>query len=91
MGKRRTNAEIGRIVRARIDGIGALEAASEEEITKLFNAEFSFHYDLFLPGLQLLGYPIPLSGHSTPFRREVLEDIGAMRLCRTCQQFRAHR
>ncbi|MDB4977892.1 MAG: hypothetical protein JWM56_78 [Candidatus Peribacteria bacterium] len=45
-------------------------------ITKLFNAEFSFYYDLFLPGLQKLGYPLPLSGHSTHFRRQVLADIG---------------
>ena len=46
-------------------------------ITKLFNAEFSFHFDLFLPGLQKLGFPIPLSGHSTHFRRVALEEIGA--------------
>ncbi|MBX4205460.1 MAG: glycosyltransferase, partial [Candidatus Doudnabacteria bacterium] len=46
-------------------------------ITKLFNAEFSFHFDLFLPGLQKLGFPIPLSGHSTHFRRSALEEIGA--------------
>lgn len=46
-------------------------------ITKLFNAEFSFHFDLFLPGLQKLGYPIPLSGHSTHFRYSALLDIGA--------------
>ncbi len=51
--------------------------ADQNWITKLFNAEFSFHYDLFLPGIQKLGYVIPLSGHSTHFRREVLEDIGA--------------
>lgn len=44
-------------------------------ITKLFNAEFSFYYDLFMPGLQKLGYALPLSGHSTHFRRYVLEDI----------------
>lgn len=37
-------------------------------ITRLFNAEFSFYYDWFLPGLQRLGFPIPLSGHSTHFR-----------------------
>ncbi len=46
-------------------------------ITKLFNAEFSFHYDFFLPGLQKLGFPIPLSGHSTHFRTEILRKVGA--------------
>lgn len=50
---------------------------NENVITRLFNAEFSFYYDLFLPGLTRLGVPIPLSGHSTHFRRKVIEDIGA--------------
>lgn len=46
-------------------------------ITRWFNAEFSFHYDMFLPGLQDLNYPIPLSGHSTHFRTNVVKTIGA--------------
>lgn len=46
-------------------------------ITKLFNAEFSFYYDLFLPGLSALGFPLSLSGHSTHFRKEVISRIGA--------------
>jgi glycosyltransferase XagB len=46
-------------------------------ITRLFNTEFSFYYDLFLPGLQKLGYPIPLSGHSTHFRTEAIRAVGA--------------
>ena len=50
---------------------------NENIITRLFNAEFSFYYDLFLPGLTQLGFPVPLSGHSTHFRRQVIEDIGA--------------
>lgn len=51
--------------------------ASQNWITKLFNTEFSFYYDLLLPGLQKIGSPLPLSGHSTHFRRELLERIGA--------------
>lgn len=51
--------------------------AGHNVITKLFNAEFSFYYDLFLPGLQKLGYPIPLSGHSTFFRKSALTEVGA--------------
>lgn len=46
-------------------------------LTRLFNIEFSFHYDLFLPGLQKLNFPIPLSGHSTHFRLNHLKKIGA--------------
>jgi len=46
-------------------------------LTKWFNAEFSFHYDMFLPGLQSLNYPIPLSGHSTHFRKKIVDKIGA--------------
>lgn len=51
--------------------------ANQNIITKLFNAEFSFYYDLFLPGLQKFNYPIPLSGHSAHFRKKILEKIGA--------------
>ncbi|MEK7218961.1 MAG: glycosyltransferase family 2 protein, partial [Patescibacteria group bacterium] len=51
--------------------------AYQNWVTKLFNAEFTFHYDLFLPGLQHLGFPLPLSGHSTHFRTSALADIGA--------------
>jgi cellulose synthase/poly-beta-1,6-N-acetylglucosamine synthase-like glycosyltransferase len=45
-------------------------------LTSLFNAEFSFYYDFFLPGLQTLGYPIPLSGHSTHFRTSLIRKVG---------------
>ena len=51
--------------------------AYENWVTKLFNAEFSFYYDLFLPGLQKLGIPLPLSGHSSLYRTEVIREIGA--------------
>lgn len=51
--------------------------ASQNILTRLFNAEFSFYYDLFLPGLQQLDYPIPLSGHSTHFRTSAIRSIGA--------------
>src|SRR6185436_17044192 len=50
--------------------------ARQSFITRLFNTEFSFHYDLFLPGLEKMGYPIPLSGHSTHFRKETLIRVG---------------
>jgi cellulose synthase/poly-beta-1,6-N-acetylglucosamine synthase-like glycosyltransferase len=51
--------------------------ANQNWLTRLFNAEFSFHYDLFLPGLQHKDYALPLSGHSTHFRSNVLAKVGA--------------
>ncbi|HYC79561.1 MAG TPA: glycosyltransferase [Candidatus Binatia bacterium] len=45
-------------------------------ITRLFNEEFSFHFDMMLPGLQKMGYPLPLAGHSVIFRTEVLREVG---------------
>lgn len=68
----KNNPDIG-CLQTRLDHYNSHENA----MTKLFNAEFSFYYDLFLPGLTELGFPVPLSGHSTIFRRQVLEDIGA--------------
>jgi len=50
--------------------------AGQNTLTKLFNAEFSYYFDLFLPGLQKLGFPVPLSGHSTHFRTDMLKKIG---------------
>src|SRR3989344_4943722 len=44
--------------------VGALQVrldhynADQNILTRLFNAEFAFYYDLFLPGLQRLGFPI---------------------------------
>lgn len=46
-------------------------------LTRLFNMEFSFYYDYFLPGLQKLGFPLPLSGHSTHFRTDIVRKVGA--------------
>jgi len=46
-------------------------------ITKLFSSEFSYYYDLFLPGLQKLNIPIPLSGHSVFFRTSAIKMVGA--------------
>ncbi len=45
-------------------------------ITKLYDAEFGFFYDYFLPGIVSMNVPLPISGHSTYFRREVIEKVG---------------
>jgi cellulose synthase/poly-beta-1,6-N-acetylglucosamine synthase-like glycosyltransferase len=68
----RTHADVA-CLQTRLDHYNAYQ----NWVTKLFNAEFTFHYDLFLPGLQHLGFPLPLSGHSTHFRTTALEEIGA--------------
>jgi cellulose synthase/poly-beta-1,6-N-acetylglucosamine synthase-like glycosyltransferase len=68
----RKNPDIG-CLQTRLDHYNS----HENVITRLFNAEFSFYYDMFLPGLTALGFPIPLSGHSTIFRRQVIEQVGA--------------
>ena len=40
-------------------------------LTRLFTIEFTFHYDMFLPGLAHFMFPVPLSGHSTHFPRDI--------------------
>lgn len=49
--------------------------AEQNLLTRFFNIEFNFYYDLFLPGLQHFGFPIPLSGHSTHFRKKALKRV----------------
>lgn len=46
-------------------------------LTRLYTAEFSYFYHYFMPGLVRSDFPIPISGHSTYFRREVVERVGA--------------
>jgi|GEM_PF-1164338 len=46
-------------------------------ITQMFNGEFSFFYEFYFPGLVRMGVPLPMSGHSTYFRRAVIEKVGA--------------
>jgi cellulose synthase/poly-beta-1,6-N-acetylglucosamine synthase-like glycosyltransferase len=50
--------------------------ASENALTRLFNMEFASYYDMFLPGLQNLGLPIPFSGHSVHMRASAVRKIG---------------
>jgi cellulose synthase/poly-beta-1,6-N-acetylglucosamine synthase-like glycosyltransferase len=51
--------------------------ANENWITRLYTAEFAYFYHFFLPGLVASRYPMPISGHSTYFRRQVIEKVGA--------------
>jgi cellulose synthase/poly-beta-1,6-N-acetylglucosamine synthase-like glycosyltransferase len=49
---------------------------SQNLLTRLFTAEYSMWFDLFLPGLQALRVPIPLGGTSNHFRMDVLRNLG---------------
>jgi glycosyltransferase XagB len=46
-------------------------------LTRWFTAEYSQWFDLFLPGLDALGGPIPLGGTSNHFRASALLELGA--------------
>jgi cellulose synthase/poly-beta-1,6-N-acetylglucosamine synthase-like glycosyltransferase len=46
-------------------------------LTRFFTAEYSMWFDLFLPGLFIVGAPIPLGGTSNHFKRDALEQLGA--------------
>ncbi|MBI4770319.1 MAG: glycosyltransferase [Chloroflexi bacterium] len=45
-------------------------------LTRLFTLEYSFWFDLFLPGLSVTGAPIPLGGTSNHFKAQPLRKIG---------------
>ncbi len=46
-------------------------------LTRWFTTEYSMWFDLFLPGLDASGAPVPLGGTSNHFRRRLLEELGA--------------
>ncbi|GCE10470.1 glycosyltransferase [Tengunoibacter tsumagoiensis] len=45
-------------------------------LTRWFTAEYSAWFDLLLPGLQYLRFPLPLGGTSNHFRTDVLRALG---------------
>ena len=45
-------------------------------LTKLFTAEYSTWFDLYLPGLMARNYPIPLGGTSNHFKVDVIKKLG---------------
>ena len=50
--------------------------ATQNLLTRWFTVEYSTYFDLFLPGLQVMGVPIPLGGTSNHFRTERLRELG---------------
>jgi len=45
-------------------------------LTRFFAVEYSTWFDLYLPGLHAMGWPIPLGGTSNHFKTSVLKQIG---------------
>jgi cellulose synthase/poly-beta-1,6-N-acetylglucosamine synthase-like glycosyltransferase len=50
--------------------------ATDNFLTRLFTAEYSFWFDFMLPALQSLHGPIPLGGTSNHFKTSVLRQLG---------------
>lgn len=45
-------------------------------LTRLFTIEYTTHFDLLLPGMQIFNFPLPLGGTSNHFRTSILKKIG---------------
>ena len=60
---------------------GIVDMVNEEDGWKnlLFRAEYGYWYRFILPAFKRLGFPIPLSGTTCFFRRDVLESISTKR------------
>ncbi|MBI2848969.1 MAG: glycosyltransferase [Chloroflexi bacterium] len=50
--------------------------ARQNLLTRLFTLEYSFWFDLLLPGLSIVGAPIPLGGTSNHFRTSAVISLG---------------
>lgn len=49
---------------------------AESWLSCMFAAEYAGQFDVFLPGLAVLGLPLPLGGSSNHFRTSALREIG---------------
>ncbi len=49
----------------------------ESWIASQFDLEYAIHFDVWLPAMTNMGWPIPLGGTSNHFKRETLEQVGA--------------
>lgn len=63
---------------------GMVDMVNEDDGWKnmLFRAEYGYWYRFILPAFKRLGFPIPLSGTTCFFRRDLLESISAQRTAR---------
>ena len=68
--------------RAGGDRLGCVQArldfynADENWLTRQFAIEYALLFEFYLPGLERLGLPIPLSGTSNIVRRAALDEVG---------------
>ena len=60
---------------------GVVDMANEDDGWKnlLFRAEYGYWYRFLVPAFKRIGFPIPLSGTTCFFDRDVLEDMSARR------------
>ena len=60
---------------------GRVDMANENDGWKntMFRGEYSYWYRFFIPSFKYVGYPIPLSGTTVFFRREVLQEVSEKR------------
>ena len=59
-----------------VQAILRFDNAKTNWITRMFALEYSGWFDLMLPGMVRLGFPIPLGGTSNHFRASALADLG---------------
>lgn len=48
----------------------------ESWIASQFELEYAIHFDVWLPAMTKLGWPIPLGGTSNHFKKSILESVG---------------
>jgi cellulose synthase/poly-beta-1,6-N-acetylglucosamine synthase-like glycosyltransferase len=53
-----------------------IDNTADSWLSRFFTAEYAGQFDVFLPGIAVLGLPIPLGGSSNHFRTACLREIG---------------
>lgn len=53
-----------------------IDNSADSWLSRMFAAEYAGQFDVFLPGLAVLGLPLPLGGSSNHFRTAALRQIG---------------
>jgi cellulose synthase/poly-beta-1,6-N-acetylglucosamine synthase-like glycosyltransferase len=54
-----------------------IDNTADSWLTRIFTAEYAGQFDVFLPGLAVLGLPLPLGGSSNHFRTATLRKVHA--------------
>jgi cellulose synthase/poly-beta-1,6-N-acetylglucosamine synthase-like glycosyltransferase len=53
-----------------------IDNPADSWLSRMFAAEYAGQFDVFLPGLAVLGLPLPLGGSSNHFRTAALREVG---------------